>query len=61
MKQIKEIFFGVKVSGEATKAPTPRPMRSLIEDDFNNWTKEFKFGTRYGHKGSFYQSNKFTY
>ena len=55
MKKIKELFFGVKASGELISAPTPKPTRSLIDDEFNKWTQEYKFGARYGHKGSFYQ------
>lgn len=52
---IKTLLFGKPVQGE--KLPTPKlpKERPLDELDCAKWVKEFNFGSRYGHRGSFYQ------
>lgn len=55
MQFIKQLIFGVKVQGEKLPQPKLPPQRPYNEEDCNKWCKEFNFGSRYGHRGSFYQ------
>ena len=59
-KIIKRLIIGKPVEGEILPPPKvtstyPKHRPSEIE-----WAKEFNFGSRYGHRGSFYQ-NRFVY
>jgi hypothetical protein len=57
MRQIKELIFGVRAQGEPIALPkfkTTMPKNRPTEDQ---WAKEFNFGSRYGHRGSFYNKN----
>lgn len=57
MKYIKELIFGVRAKGETLPThPTfkiSEPNNRLTIDE---WVKEVKFGSRYGHRGSFYNN-----
>ncbi len=61
MKRIVEAIIGQKARGEVLPQPTlisrPAPENRPSEIE---WCKEFKVGSRYGHRGSFYQ-NKSVY
>ena len=55
MKQIITFIFGQRAQGEKLPPPTftvCNPKDRPSEDD---WAKEMKFGSRYGHRGTFYQ------
>jgi len=57
MSFIKALIFGVRrepVDSISTgfRSSYPENPPSLEE-----WCKEFKFGSRYGHRGSFYQNS----
>ena len=55
LKLIKQFFFGRRAQGEMIPPPiikTIYPNQKLEEDQ---WRQEVKFGSRYGHRGSFYQ------
>lgn len=61
MKKIIEAIVGQKARGEVLPPPTFRvsyPMGNRPSE--NEWAQEFKVGSRYGHRGSFYQ-NKSVY
>lgn len=54
MQFIKKVLFGKPLSGERVPPPsfkTTYPKQQLSEQE---WTATFKFGNRYGHRGSFY-------
>ena len=53
-------LFGQRVEGEMIPAPTFRSSYPEDQPDENQWAQEVRFGSRYGHKGSFYQSNNNT-
>jgi len=57
MKKILTLIFGQRAQGEKLPPPTFKatfPTERLSESE---WAKEVKFGSRYGHRGSFYQNN----
>lgn len=57
MKIIKEIIFGERAKGQPIAPPklkTTEPKNRPTEDE---WAKQVKFGSRYGHRGSFYQNS----
>jgi hypothetical protein len=57
MKYIKELIFGIRAKGEKLKTPALIIQeRELNSDEFNRWSNEFKFGNKYGTRGSFYQT-----
>jgi hypothetical protein len=54
MKLIKQLIFGVRIKGQPILPPsfkTTMPPNMPTEDQ---WVKKVNFGTRYGHRGSFY-------
>ena len=51
------LLFGKRAHGEMTQAPTFRSTYPEDQPDENQWALNVKFGSRYGHKGSFYQRN----
>ena len=56
MQYIKTLVFGKRAEGEPltdSKLPPERPLNAI---EFAKWCQEFKVGSRYGHRGSFYQS-----
>lgn len=54
MKYIKKILFGERAKGETLPSPTVKTMDCINRPTFDVWTKQVKFGSRYGHRGSFY-------
>jgi len=50
-------LFGQRAQGEMIPAPTFRSSYPEDRPDEQTWSNEMKFGSRYGHKGSFYQHN----
>ena len=50
-------LFGQRAEGEMIPAPTFRSSYPEDRPDEQAWSNEVKFGSRYGHKGSFYQHN----
>ena len=57
MQIIKVLLFGERVKGKTLPSPTFKTtdvVNKLSEDE---WVKHVKFGSRYGHKGSFYNNN----
>ena len=57
MQYIKEIVFGRRAKGEILPKPKLPPERPYNAEECDKWSKEFKFGNRYGHRGSFYQKH----
>ena len=51
------LFFGERAHGEMIQQPTFRSSYPVSRPDENQWAQEMKFGSRYGHKGTFYQHN----
>jgi hypothetical protein len=56
MKQIMTIIFGERAQGTKLTSPTLRTLMISNRPSESDWAKEFKFGSRYGHRGSFYQT-----
>ena len=56
MKFILVLLFGRPVQGEKYSIPGLPPSRPLDQDGYNQWSSEFRVGSRYGTKGSFYFS-----
>ena len=56
LSKVIELIFGVRAEG--IKLPKPTFRSTYPENHLNEseWAKEVKFGSRYGHRGSFYQS-----
>ena len=54
---LTRIVFGPRAAGEKLPAPTVRTTPIANRPDENQWAKEFKVGSRYGHRGSFYENN----
>lgn len=50
------LFFGERAQGIKLTSPTLRTLGITNRPSESEWVKEFKFGSRYGHRGSFYQS-----
>jgi hypothetical protein len=56
MKQIMTLIFGERAQGIKLTSPTLRTLGVLNRPSESEWVKEFKFGSRYGYRGSFYQT-----
>lgn len=54
-KKLTELFMGKRVIGEKLSPPTFKATFPKDRPTEQEWAKEFKFGSRYGHRGSFYQ------
>jgi len=48
--------FGERAQGIKLTSPTFRTLVISNRPSETEWVKEFKFGSRYGHRGSFYQT-----
>ena len=56
LKLIKTFVLGERAQGEKITTPTLKIIeRTYTQDELNYWAREFKFGSRHGTKGSFYQ------
>ena len=58
MKSLLTFFTGSRAVGEKLAEPKKFPIRTATAAECNQWAKEFKFGSRYGHRGSFYNTFK---
>jgi hypothetical protein len=56
MNYIKELLFGVRAQGQRVSEPMLPKERPMNDKDFNQWSKKFNVGARYGHRGSFYHN-----
>jgi hypothetical protein len=57
LKLIKTFLLGERAQGEKITPPQLKiNERSYTQDELNKWFQEVKFGSRYGTKGSFYQT-----
>ena len=50
------LVFGERAQGTKLTNPTLRTLQASNRPSESEWVKEFKFGSRYGHRGSFYQT-----
>jgi hypothetical protein len=50
------LIFGERAQGIKLTHPTLRTLEISNRPSENEWVKEFNFGSRYGHRGSFYQT-----
>jgi hypothetical protein len=57
IKSLTILLFGQRAQGEMIPTPTFRSTYPVERPDENQWAQEVKFGSRYGHKGSFYNNN----
>jgi hypothetical protein len=53
---IKDYIFGVRAKGEKVEPPTFRTLDIVDRMSEQEWVDEFKVGTYYGHRGSFYMT-----
>jgi hypothetical protein len=51
---IRDCIFGVRVQGEKLNPPTFRTLDLVDRMSQQEWVDEFRVGTYYGHRGSFY-------
>lgn len=54
MKQLITFLFGQRAEGESLPQPSFKSTYPNDMPTINQWVKDFKFGSRYGHRGSFY-------
>jgi hypothetical protein len=54
MKIIKKIIFGERVVGEILPPPSLKSTYPKNRPSQDEWAKQMNFGSRYGHRGSFY-------
>ena len=53
-KLIKKLLFGEKAKGETLLSPSFKITFPENRPSQEEWVKLVKFGSRYGHRGSFY-------
>ena len=58
MKQIIYFIIGKRAEGETLPQPTLRTIEPANRPSEQEWMIMFKFGSRYGHRGSFYNTFK---
>ena len=56
MKKILTLLFGERVEGESIQQPSIRTVQPLDRPSETEWSKFVKFGSRYGHRGSYYEN-----
>jgi hypothetical protein len=56
LSDVITLVFGIRATGEKLSEPRKFPIRNVTETECNQWANEFKVGSRYGHRGSFYQT-----
>lgn len=54
---LARIVFGPRAKGEYVPQPKFKTTIPVSRPDENQWAIEFRVGSRYGHRGSFYQNN----
>ena len=55
MEYIKTLIFGVRAQGEPVALPKFKTIMPKDRPTLSQWAKEVKFGSRYGHRGSYYE------
>ena len=53
---IRDYIFGVRAQGEKVSQPTFRTLDLVDRGSEQEWVDEFRVGTYYGHRGSFYMT-----
>jgi len=58
MKKVLTFIFGERAKGVLIQQPTLRTTYPMQRDVLSEseWTQLVKFGSRYGHRGSFYEN-----
>ena len=56
MYYITTLVFGRRAQGETIPESKLPPERPFDSKEYIKWCQEFKVGSRYGHRGSFYQN-----
>ena len=56
MKQIIYFIFGKRAEGEQIQQPSFKSTYPADRLSESEWSKLVKFGSRYGHRGSFYNT-----
>ena len=56
MKSLLTFITGSKATGEKLAEPKKFPIRNVSDAECIQWAAEFKVGSRYGHRGSFYEN-----
>jgi hypothetical protein len=56
MKSLITFITGSRATGEKLAEPKKFPIRTVTVAECNQWASEFKVGSRYGHRGSFYEN-----
>lgn len=57
MKKILTFITGERAEGVYVPQPKFRTTVPVNRPAENDWSKEFKVGSRYGHRGSYYENN----
>ena len=55
MHYIKTFVFGKRAQGEPVSTPSFTTTTPSDRPSIDEWVKEMNFGSRYGHRGSFYK------
>jgi hypothetical protein len=58
MKKILTFIFGQRAEGEFIPQPNFKTTELPNRPSENEWLQEFKAGSRYGHRGSFYENKE---
>ena len=58
MKQLIYFIIGKRAEGETLPQPTLRTLQPTDRLSEQEWRDYVKFGSRYGHRGSFYNTFK---
>ena len=53
---IRDYIFGIRAQGEKVSQPTFRTLDLVDRGSEQEWVDEFRVGTYYGHRGSFYMN-----
>ena len=56
MKQITYYIFGKRAEGVKIPSPSFKSTQPSNRPNIQEWAKEFKFGSRFGCRGSFYEN-----
>ena len=48
------LLFGPRAKGEYIPKPSLKTLYPDYRPDLVQWSKDYNFGARYGHRGSFY-------
>ena len=58
-KLITKLLFGPRATGEILSTPKFKTTYPTHRPDAQQWAKDYNFGARWGHRGSFYQHSYF--